>query len=568
MNSSSRVSVAVLSLPVLLLAALSFPWIALAVPWDPDESRYLEIGREMAQGGDWLVPTLNGVPYLEKPPLYLWALAAVFKLFGPSALAARLVSVFSAAGVVVLTSWLGALWGGRASGLRTGVVLAACPLFLVLSTIVNLDMFLTLWVTAGVAAFAYGIGSSEEERPRRDLAILLGYCALGLAVLTKGPVALAVPGLVWLSWRPVGARVGVLPPRFLAGSAVFLLVAAPWFVWTIAEVPGFADFFFVKGNLGRLSGADGQGVNTHGQPFYFYLPVLLGGSAPWIAFLATPWGVLREELRAGSWPRLAWSWIVPGLLFFSLVAGKLPGYVLPLFPGVALLVGRRWTQAACREDPRGWRIGAGAVIALASLAASTALLVAVFWPWKEAWWAPMLDRPLAVLAGALLGAGGACVFLLLARSTGTRAFQAMSVWVALELALGSWLKVSLDASECVEGLALAVKASREPGEAVVCVYKYLPLLAFHLGEPVLMAGSRGELVFGSVQLGKRPELFLDLPALKDRVAGARRVFLTVSARRAESLGRRLDVKLHLLARTRNTLLLSNKRLPWAGEAGS
>ena len=543
-------------MPAGFLVLMGLSWTLAAVPWEPDESRYLEIAREMASSGDWIVPTLNGVPYLEKPPLYVVLIAAIFRLFGPSDIAARAVSVAAGAGTVLVTSGMVGVLCGRRPGLRAGLILATSPLFFVLSTLVTIDMLLTFWVTCAIAGFAYGTTGADAERPCRTAVLLGGYLALGLAVLTKGPVALAVPGLVWIFWRPLGLR-RILPPCFLPGIALLLAVAVPWFVIVQLRFPTFWDFFFIRGHLGRIAGADVENVNFHGESPFYYVPILLGGAAPWILFLRAPWHASASDAES-PYLSLGWSWIVPGFVFFSVVAGKLPTYMLPLFPGVAILAANEWE---CVEARRPWTVAKTALAALLLSGGFGALLSARALGY-EIWWAEYVSWPLAWAALAFCVAGLAAAVYYLRRRRDSLSFGCITLSFALLLFFGGFLKSPVSRAVSVDGLARAVRSVAGPGDAMVCVNKYLPLFAFHLERPVFVCGDRGELDYGSEELKLRPDLFLDFAALKARLDGPGRVFMSMSRRRLPKFESTVGRKLHVLGSTRNTFLVSNQAEPW------
>ena len=547
----------VYGLPAGLLVLFGLSWTLPSLPWEPDESRYLECAREMAASDDWLFPTLNGVPYLEKPPLYVMSIAALFKLFGPSDLAARAVSVAAGAGTVLLTSWIASLAAGPRAALRAGLILATSPFFLVLSTVVTLDMLFTLWVTAAIACFAQGTTDPDPGRPWRRTILHCGYLSLGLAILTKGPVALVVPGLVWIFWRPMG-RERILPPCLLGGLTILLAVSVPWFVLVQAKYPKFWDFFFLKGHLGRVIGDDVANVNFHGEPWYFYLPVLLGGTAPWMLFIGAPWRVLRPEITRSLWARLGWSWLLPGFAFFSMVSGKLPTYVLPLFPAVSILATLAWedVEASRRSMAVGAALAATLVAAgVGGLAMARALDV-------EVWWADYVEWPVAWAALAVCVAGLGTAAVLLWRKRDLLSFAAVVLGLSALLLAGGFQKASIDRAVSTDGLARAVRRVAGPTDTMVCVNKYLPLFAFHLGRAVIVCGQRGELDFGSEELKLRPDLFWDFAALKARLDGPSRIFLSISRRRLPKFEAMVGRKLHLLGSTRNAYLLSNQAEPW------
>ncbi len=551
--------------PILILVGLSVPWNVLGSAWDPDETRYLEIAREMVEGGDWLVPTLNGVPYLEKPPLYIWAMAAVFKLAGAGILNGKWISLASAAGVALLTLWLAGMLGSRQTSFLAGMILATSPLFLVLSSIVTIDMFFTFLVTASIAFFVHGLRTSDQKRRRGPAAIWMAYVLLGLAILTKGPVALVVPGLIWICGRPAAGRGSWMPPKFLPGLMILLAVSAPWFALMSFKFPVFLDFFFIRGHLSRLLGQDVPQVGFHVQSIFYYFPVIFGGAYPWALSLIAPGGTLRRDLVGGTGTRLAWSWLVPGLVFFSLAAGKLPTYVLSLFPALALISARRWAEMIEGTYPKAWQLGLGLVLTFTAAAAIGVAAVLYF--------SPEIHPVLGLLQWRLLAVTGAAVLLgpliglvLFRRGNGGKAFAALVLTNAFILASGAFIKVPIDRDFTMQGAALKLRAVIRPEDRVICFARYFPIFSFYLKKPVLILEARGELSFPHEELKARPDLFLELSGLREKLEGSGRFFITAGDRNLPVLEKALGYKLHILECHKSYYLLSNQAEPWPPES--
>ncbi len=294
---------------------------------DPDEGRYAEIAREFFVRGDWLIPHLNLLPYLEKPPLVYWLTALGFKVFGFTEAAARLPSAVSALGGVFLAYGLGrALWG-PGPGVLGALVLASAAGYVALGRILTLDMTFALYLNLGI-----GLGYLALSRGQARL-WPWAYLALALAVLTKGPVALVLAGLTWVIW------VLVTPPA-LAGPSVHMpwswallaLITLPWFVYVQWVYPEFFRFFILEQHFGRfLTPA------IHPEPLYYYVPVLLGLLLPWTWLL--PWTLAAGGRWRDPDHRFLVIWAAVILVFFSLSRGKLVPYILPALLPLALLVG-------------------------------------------------------------------------------------------------------------------------------------------------------------------------------------------------------------------------------------
>ena len=304
--------------------------------FEPDEGRYAEIGRGMLQRGDPVVPMLHNQPYLDKPPLFYWLIAGSFSLFGPHEWAARLVPA-GAAWLSILGTYLFALhWLGVRPAFLAGLLLTLsmgfiyCGRFLIIDSVLGL---LVAW-----ALFA-ALSSVAGPRLKWGWWLASAVCC-GLGVLTKGPVAWAlilppVAAFVWLAE-------GVARPRRSQWGMYFvvsLLVPAPWYIAMLWRVPGFARYFFWEHNISRFVG----GMN-HAHGFWFYLPVLLLWCVPWTLALGPYWlfQFSRSARIATLRPPISGFfliWAVWVLAFFSLSSCKLPPYILPAFPALAILLG-------------------------------------------------------------------------------------------------------------------------------------------------------------------------------------------------------------------------------------
>jgi 4-amino-4-deoxy-L-arabinose transferase-like glycosyltransferase len=286
----------------------------------PDEPRYAAIGREMARSGDWITPVLWGQAWFEKPPLLYWMTAAAHRAgLGPD-LAPRLpVAVLSVVFLCVFWRLTRGEFGPQIAFYSTAV-LATSAGWAAFSHLALPDLPL-----AATFTLAMLLGLRWVSTNRR--AYLLGaWLCLGLSVLAKGlvPLMLLLPFLWYARDR--------LPAFFHpAAVGVFLLTAAPWYVLcAMRHGSEFLAEFFWRHHLERFAGGDIH----HPRPFWFYLPILPAAIFPW-----TPWllPLLRPNFYRDSRRRFLGLWVLFGLLFFSASVNKLPGYLLPLLPALALL---------------------------------------------------------------------------------------------------------------------------------------------------------------------------------------------------------------------------------------
>jgi 4-amino-4-deoxy-L-arabinose transferase-like glycosyltransferase len=305
-----------------------------------DEPRYARIGEEMLERGSFVTPTLNLLPWLEKPPLLFWLEAASYRVFGVAEWSARLPVAFLSALAILFTSYFAFRIAGLRAAFLSFFILSTSGLFIVYSRAASTDMPLA-------SMFTFSVLSAELAcRTKRIGWALLTGTALALAVLAKGPVALILFGLIFV---PYCLLKGGLPwswTQLLLAGLVFASVTTPWF-WLIWQENGynFIATFFLNHHIARYL----TPVHRHSQPFWFFAAVLLGGFFPWIFFMGS--SVLRVWRERWTFSRtrestdlLLWLWFLVPVLFFSLSASKLAGYILPVFPALALLVALEWDR--------------------------------------------------------------------------------------------------------------------------------------------------------------------------------------------------------------------------------
>jgi 4-amino-4-deoxy-L-arabinose transferase len=299
--------------------------------WIPDESRYAEIAREMAESGNWVVPQLLGLNYFEKPAGGYWFTALSQALLGENLFAGRLpVALATGLSTAVVGVLAQLMWQDARKAWIAALIYLSSALVAGLALYITLDPLLTLWLNLALLAFHV---ATTSPTPRRRLGAwaLLG-AACGMAFLTKGFIAWLLPVLVagpYMLWQRRLAELFRYGPLAVL---VAVLVAAPW-AWAVhQQAPDFWNFFFWNEHVRRFAAADAQ----HSEPFWFYLPVLLLGCLPWLGFLVPAFRHAWTEKRD---PRVGFLliWLVLPLAFFSLTRGKLPTYILPCFTPLALL---------------------------------------------------------------------------------------------------------------------------------------------------------------------------------------------------------------------------------------
>ena len=330
---------AALPLFLALLALVWFGSLATRSLISPDEGRYATLSWEMLRSGDWVTPRLNGILYFEKPPLQYWLGAIFMKLFGINAFAARLwpaLAGFLTVLVVGLTAHR--LWG-REAGLRSLAIAASMSWIFGNAHFLTLDAGLTLFLTLALCAVLLARYAAATPETRRGW-IWLAWAAMAGAVLSKGLIGIVIPGatlVLTAIWRrDLSLWRGM---HWISGLLIFFALAAPWFVLVSLRNPGFAEFFFIHEHFARYL----TRVHQREGAWWYYLPFLLGGMLPWVSGL--PWLVKRNTSaargRAISATDVLVAYSAFVLLFFSASGSKLPSYILPMFPAMALLLGHR-----------------------------------------------------------------------------------------------------------------------------------------------------------------------------------------------------------------------------------
>ena len=389
---------------VLLAAVLLLPQLGTA-PFERAEIYFMDAARAMVERGDYVVPYYRGQTFFDKPSLTYWLMAASFRVFGFTPDAARLVPVLAALGAVLATVALGVVVLDRRSALTGGLILVTTLAFLSFGRVAMSDMLLTLWSTLAVA-LGVALFRPESVAPivRPALLPALGT-VLGLGFLTKGPVALLLPGLglLLVLWRYRGSALPAEVNRWgvALAAALFGLIGLGWFVLVQRRLGwGPLQYFFLRENLERFAG---EAYDAGREP-WFYLTAYLAEGLPWSAFLPVALSCfLREDLEGSEGQpgsRFLAAWMALALIPLSLSRGKIDYYLLPFYPAASLVLGHYFSVVPWGRFERVWARVAllSAALALAGLAAVPARLPAAWLP------GPAARSTLVVVAG--LGALG------------------------------------------------------------------------------------------------------------------------------------------------------------------
>ncbi|MBW6493976.1 MAG: glycosyltransferase family 39 protein [Burkholderiaceae bacterium] len=328
-----------------------------------DEGRYVGVAWEMLRSGNWLTPTLNGLPYFHKPPLFYWITAGALELLGHHEFAARVAPILGATlGAMALFLFL-RRWASARTARATLAALLVQPLWFLGGQFANLDMLVAGCITATIVLLAHAALSAEQGQPHRG-ALAAAYAVAAAGVLSKGLIGFVLPAMAIFFWLLLARRWRLLP-RLLwwPGFAIFLALVAPWFVAMQQRFPEFLNYFFIVQQFDRFAST---GFNNR-QPFWFYPAVLAIFFLPWLPWLAR--SVRLRYLPVDSQPAvrlLMLVWAVAIVVFFSIPRSKLLGYVLPAVPPLAFLVAEGFLRgvAVAHKSRRLWSLSAGLVAAL------------------------------------------------------------------------------------------------------------------------------------------------------------------------------------------------------------
>ena len=531
MTSDSRRRLALFA----LLAASILPYfidLGGSSIWDANEAFYVETPREMMVRGDFISPTFNYLPRLNKPVLSYWIVAAFYKVFGVSVGVQRLPIALGAL-ILILTAFALAKagadppdeTGGHAaeSALWAAAGLAVAPRLMMFGRRIFIDIYISMFMALTLLFFAL----AERYPQRRRLFLWLMYASVGLGALTKGPVAAALPALVFAIYLVGHGELKRVREMLIpAGIVVVLAIAVPWYAalyhrygWT------YITSFFVGENIARYT--EGLGVETRRGAF-FYVPVVFSDAFPWSLCLFGAAGLWFADWRASAGRglktaphgqthehaaqlafrvrTLLWIWVLGIVVFFSFSAAKQDLYIFPIVPAVAALAGlfiARVTADGKPARPVSLRVTAGVIGLLLAVAGVGTLYI-----FQAGGKVYALDG--AAFVGALAAIGGAVALVL---ASANRARAALAV-VLLSLVTLNWAFVirvlpSFERYKPVPPLSAAIRARMTDGDIVAHYNVALPSMVYYLGRHI-------EILFDR-------DVFLQL------LRGDRQVFAVLSA---------------------------------------
>lgn len=525
---------------------------------NPDEGRNAEIAREMLLSGDWVTPRLNGVNYFEKPPLVYWTLAAALKIFGPSEWSVRAVPVLFSLWGVGLTYMVARRLHGREAGLAAAVVLGTSLLYFVIGHIVILDMALSVLMSQ--ALFAFMLGVREEPGARRRRLFYILYASAALATLAKGLIGVLVPGAVMFLWLLVFNQWKRLLPFYLpSGLLLFFALAVPWHVLAALRNETWMHRYFVYEHFERFL----TPAASRPGAWHYFVWIVLAGLIPWTGFL---WPAVRDAVR-GGWARRkenadAWflvTWAMFVFLFFTKSQSKLPPYILPIFPALAVLIGA-WLAKMLRAGDGAVRLrfGLGVFSFVAGLLA-VALYIVVSRPElvrMDAAQALTVQPPAFVMAAVLVMGG---IFVpWLAQIRGPRAaLIGVVTTMALFFSLLQFAAPRFNKPGTKE-LAEFVKSHARPGDRVMHYHEFFHDFTFYAERVVDTVAFKGELELEEDAAARASGRFIDEAEFRRLWTQPGRVFAVARKKDLKVLFADRTFRYHLLGETEDHYLFSNQ----------
>lgn len=459
---------------------------------EPDEGRYGEIAREMVETGNWLVPHIWYVPHLDKPPMTYWLVAVSMKFFGVNEFAVRLPLALAGLSGVWMAFLLAREFGGARSGRWAVLVLSSSVLYWAMARMLTTDIFMTQFIAWSLYCFwrswraLDGLDSEDEDvRGAAGKTFFFWqvgmWIFLGLGFLTKGPIPPVIVGVTALGlllYRKSKMRWRFIALACIAGIPIFCTVGLPWYFMVFAaEEPAFD--FMVKGQVvGHAMGGHSKGRSA---PFFYFFGILAGGFLPWTPLLGWSWrkkfwGAMSKLDRERVVFLSVWALFT--FLMFSINSSKLPAYILPMFPPLAVYFGWRFFGENSISVPKGgWR-----AVALSPLLLLAAIPIVYYFAFKISdqswfWW----QSGVGFLALAVVGfiskkwdvrkmAGAAVVFQL--------------VQLIVMLALVTTIETRLRSNQTLKELGETLVETYEEGDTIVCWGRFPQGLPFY-AHPVI-----------------------------------------------------------------------------------
>ncbi|HVC49517.1 MAG TPA: glycosyltransferase family 39 protein [Burkholderiales bacterium] len=474
---------------LILFTALWFALLGYRHLVRPDEGRYAEIPREMLATHNWVTPRLDGYKYFEKPALQYWATAVAYEIFGQNEASARLWSALTGFIGILLLFFTGKKLYSFRTGLFSATILGSSLLYSAIGHINTLDMGVNFFLSLALCTFT--LGQDLRSREIKDPGyMLLCWAAMAAAVLSKGLIGIVLPGAVLIIYMILERDFQLIKRLdFWRGLALFTLIATPWFIIVCLRNPEFFHFFFIYEHFDRYLTKD---LHRY-QPWYYFIPILIAGSLPWTGAmwsgLKSAWGSDNGLFKPS---RVFFIWSIFIYVFFSLSDSKLPSYILPVYPALALLAGNALDKMTSKQFLH--QLIPTALLGIVLLAISPFVPHFTHNPWLK----PMYEAytPWIVAASTFFLGGIVVAILLLRKERKTIAVLVIGFSCLLSAQLALWGYDALTPHASAWRAANAIKPWIKPGTPIYSVGTYPQTLPFYINHTVILVAFSDELKMG------------------------------------------------------------------------
>lgn len=512
----------------------------------PDEGRYAEIPREMVVSGDYVTPHLNGIKYFEKPPLFYWMQAGAMKAWGLSEWIVRLPNMLLGLFGCLMIYGGARLLYDRQTGLCASIMLATSLLYYAMSHLLTLDMIVTVCLTGSLLSFIVGLQHRK---------FFLGiYFFSALAVLSKGLIGILLPGFVIFVWILLFNQWRLLKDIYLpSGLCIFLVIAAPWHILVQMRNPEFFHFYFIEQHFERyLTMSAGRY-----QPVWFFLPIVLLGLFPWIIFL---WRALVSVFPR-SWQAckahkkevflLLWAGLI--FVFFSLSKSKLIPYILPVFPALAIIVGRYISTVISQPDSKQ---NHNCFRLLPFIAILIAIAFVTLPRYQTVPDVEVANYYLRIMAVILIS--GSILTYIIYRRYSFRAGLIALIISSMLFFLSLMLTVPKVDTRTVKPLAQILLPILKPTDEVATYGTYYQDFPFYLRRHVTIVRWLNELTFGLKHQPEAQQWMINPETFWKRWEDSNRMFMLTQKDYFAEIDKKPEWKFYILGETKGNLLISNQ----------
>lgn len=540
-------------------------WIGGHALFTPDEGRYSEVAREMVVTGDYITPRLNGVAFLDKPVFYYWLQASAIHLFGLKEWALRFWPALIGILGCVMTYFTGRTLFTRRTGILAAIILATSPLYYGAAHYANLDLEVAVLIS--ITLFFSMLGLHSTNKSSRNLFFILAYIFCGLSALTKGLIGIAFPAIIIGLWIALLNRWSVIKQmRLITGLVIFLAITVPWYYLVQQANPEFLHFFFITQQVSRFL--------THGDynnktALWFYAPIVLAGLFPWSIFVIQ--AIIKKtkavwnNRQNHSAELFLLLWFVIIFTFFSIPKSKTVGYIIPIFPALALIIGQYLDEALGKTlTTKGFKIGTGIFIILSFLITIAAIVAPHIPTLKIATGAIIY----LTYTAALFFVAGIYTYKILKQGATNKIIYTLGATAGLSLLILS-ASLSVINEKSIKPVAVYLKPKLKPTDEMVAYYKYYQDLPIYLERRITIVADwtapdiikkdnwRRELWFG-MPFQNTKDWLIDDKAFWQRWNSNKRLFVIMSKDNYAAFSAKAKDSIHQLGRYNDIVWVANQ----------